>query len=204
MGLPVAFMNSITALGAMALQVFVNRMGSAYVAAYAACMKYAALFEQFGVSAGLTMLTFVGQNKGAGRYDRISKGVWQGLLLSVLINIPVAFVQIAFPGALAGIMLNDPVIIGYCESFLPILGICIFPLGWLFIYRFSVQGLGNTIVPMISGFLEVALRLIFGSWLGKRSFQGIAVSEVSAWIGAWVMIMMTYYIMMHRQKKAGN
>lgn len=200
MGLPVAFMNSITALGAMALQFFVNLMGSAYVAAYAACMKYAALFEQFGVSAGLTMLTFVGQNKGAGRYDRISKGVQQGLLLSVLINIPIAFVQIVFPGALAKIMLNDPVIIEYCESFLPILGICIFPLGWLFIYRFSVQGLGNTIVPMISGFLEVALRLIFGSWLGRRSFQGIAVSEVSAWIGAWLMIMTTYYLMMHRRK----
>lgn len=200
MGLPVAFMNSITALGAMALQFFVNLMGSAYVAAYAACMKYAALFEQFGVSAGLTMLTFVGQNKGAGQYERISKGVQQGLLLSVLINIPIAFVQIVFPGALAKIMLNDPVIIEYCESFLPILGICIFPLGWLFIYRFSVQGLGNTIVPMISGFLEVAMRLIFGSWLGRRSFQGIAVSEVSAWIGAWLMIMTTYYIMMHRHK----
>ena len=77
-GLPVALMNSVTAAGAMVLQYFVNLMGSAYVAAYSACMKFASLFEQFGMSVGLSMMTFVGQNKGAGKYDRIRTGVRQG------------------------------------------------------------------------------------------------------------------------------
>ena len=204
MGLPVALMNSITAAGGMVLQYFVNLMGSAYVASYSVCMKYAGLFEQFGVSAGLAMLTFVGQNSGAGRYDRISKGVKSGLLLSTVINVPIAFVQIFCPGLLARLMLNDPVPIGYCEIFLPVLGISFFPLGWLFIYRYSVQGLGNTFVPMLSGFLEVAMRFLVGMWLGRSSFRGVAIAEVSAWIGACIMIGITYYAMMRRSESEGR
>lgn len=200
-GLPVALMNSVTAAGVMVLQYFVNLMGSAYVAAYSACMKFASLFEQFGMSVGLSMMTFVGQNKGAGRYDRIRIGVRQGLMLSTLANIPISLLMIFMPGNLAKMLLTDSVIIGYCADFMPILGISFFALGWLFVYRYSVQGLGNTFIPMLSGVMEVIMRLIFGFWLGRNGFKGIAVSEVAAWIGAFVMLMATYYYLM-RGKRA--
>ena len=199
-GLPVAFMNSVTAAGGMILQYFVNVMGSAYVAAYSVCMKFASLFEQFGMSVGLAMLTFVGQNKGAGKYDRIKKGVWQGLALSTLVNIPIALVQIFFPAVLSRFMISDPATIGYASDFMPMLGISFFALGWLFVFRYSVQGLGNTLVPMFSGFLEVAMRLIFGFTLGRLSFTGIAVSEVSAWIGAFIMLAITYFVIISQQQ----
>ncbi len=197
-GLPVAFMNSITATGGMLLQYFVNMMGSSYVAAYSACMKFAGLFEQFGMSVGLSMMTFVGQNKGAEKYGRIRTGVRQGLILSVIINTPLVLLQVLFPSFLAKILLSDPEIIGYCTEFLPILGICLYALGWLFIYRYSVQGLGNTFIPMLSGILEVAMRLSFCLMIGRHSFRGIAISEVSAWIGAFFMLMITYYVLMNK------
>ncbi len=196
-GLPVAFMNSITATGGMLLQYFVNMMGSSYVAAYSACMKFAGLFEQFGMSVGLSMMTFVGQNKGAEKYDRIRTGVRQGLLLSVIINTPLVLLQVFCPGLLSGMLLSDPRIIGYCTEFLPILGISLYALGFLFIYRYSVQGLGNTFIPMLSGFLEVVMRLSFCMIIGRKSFRGIAVSEVSAWIGAFLMLMITYYVLIN-------
>jgi putative MATE family efflux protein len=201
-GIPVAFMNSITAAGGIILQYFVNLMGSGYVAAYSACMKFASLFEQFGMSAGLSMMTFVGQNMGAGKYDRIRKGVRQGLLLATILNIPLALVQILFPEQLARIFLSDPEIISYCKDFLPILGISLFALGWLFVYRYSVQGLGNTFVPMLSGALEVIMRLTVCFTVGRASFRGIALSEVSAWIGAFIMLMITYYVVMGLKSKA--
>jgi len=201
-GIPVAFMNSITAAGGIILQYFVNLMGSGYVAAYSACMKFASLFEQFGMSAGLSMMTFVGQNMGAGKYGRIRKGVRQGLLLATVLNIPLALVQILFPEQLARIFLSDPEIISYCKDFLPILGISLFALGWLFVYRYSVQGLGNTFVPMLSGALEVIMRLTVCFTVGRASFRGIALSEVSAWIGAFIMLMITYYVVMGLKSKA--
>ncbi|MCR5656912.1 MAG: MATE family efflux transporter [Butyrivibrio sp.] len=203
MGLPVAFMNSVTAAGGMILQYFVNLMGSAYVAAYSVCMKFAGLFEQFGMSVGLAILTFVGQNKGAAKYDRIKKGVMEGIALSIIVNIPLAVLQIVFPKVLAKVMLSDSTTISYCGEFMPILGISLFALGWLFIFRYAVQGLGNTVVPMFSGFLEVAMRLIFGFTVGRMSFRGIAVSEVSAWIGAFIMLAITYYVLMKNYKRKG-
>ncbi len=200
MGLPVAFMNSVTAAGAMILQYFVNVMGSTYVAAYSACMKFASLFEQFGVSAGLAILTFVGQNKGANEYHRIRVGVWQGIALSTIVNIPLVLIQLLIPGVISRLMLSAPETIDLCKDFMPILGAGFFALGWLFVFRYAVQGLGNTVIPMFSGFLEVLMRLIFGFTLGRISFVGIAISEIAAWIGAFLMLTITYFVLVRKQQ----
>ena len=196
MGFPVGFMNSVTAIGAMILQYFVNQMESGYIAAYSVCMKFAGLFEQIGVSVGLSVLTFVGQNFGAGKIDRIKKGVNSGLILATIVNLPLSSLMIFAPEQLTGLILNSPEYIGYCKEFLPILGICLYGLGWLFVYRYSVQGLGNTFVPMTSGFLEVAMRVGVGLVFARQSFRGVAYAEVSAWLGAFVMLMITYYVLM--------
>ena len=134
-------MNSVTAIGGMVLQVFVNQMGTAYVAAYAACMKVCGLFEQPGVTVGLALLTFTGQNYGAKKYDRIKSGVWAGVILSILVNLPFAALEIFVPKFLASLMLNDPTVISYTCIFLPLTGIALFPLGWLFVFRNACQGM---------------------------------------------------------------
>lgn len=191
LGIPVALMNSVTAMGTMLLQYFVNRMGSIYVAAYSVCMKYAGLFEQVGYAVGLSALTFTGQNYGAKKKDRILTGVREACLLSVIANLPVAVMEIFFSDRLAGLMVSSPEIIRLCTTFMPWLGVFLFPLGWLFIFRNACQGMGNTFLPMISGLVEVLMRLIFG-WAGQGSFTGIAIAEISAWTGAWIMLWISF------------
>lgn len=192
-GLPVAIMNSVTAFGAMILQYFVNAMGTAYVAAYAACMKLCSLFEQAGGAVGLAILTFTGQNYGACKIERISKGVRDGILLSILINIPISLVQLLFPEILTSLMLNDPIIISYTREFLLITGFGIFPLGWLFVTRNACQGMGKTFVPMLSGIVEVIMRVVNGILIvPKWGFTGVAFAEVSAWGAAAIMLIITY------------
>ena len=178
-GLPVAFMNSVTAVGGMVLQYFVNAMGTAYVAAYAASMKLCGLFEQ----------------AGALHYDRIKKGVRSGLILSILVNIPLSLMQLLIPEKLTSFMLTDPRIITHTREFLFVTGIAIFPLGFLFVFRNACQGMGHTFVPMLSGILEVAMRVVMAKFLVPRmQFQGVAIAEVSAWIAAAVMLMITYKV----------
>lgn len=194
-GLPVAVMNSVTAFGGMILQYFVNAMGTGYVAAYAACMKLCGLFEQAGGTVGLSILTFTGQNFGASRYDRIRQGVRNGLLLSVLVNIPLSLMMLFIPETLSSFMLSDPVIISYTRDFLLITGVALFPLGWLFVFRNACQGMGKTFVPMLSGILEVVMRVAMANLLVSRmAFHGVALAEVSAWIAASIMLMVTYEI----------
>ena len=199
MGIPVALMNSVTAAGTMLLQYFVNRMGSVYVAAYSVSMKYAALFEQVGYAVGLSGLTFAGQNFGAGRTDRIRTGMRQAAIISVIANIPIAILEIFFPAKLAGLMVSAPEVIEQCTVFMPWLGVFIFALGWLFVCRNACQGMGNTFLPMLSGVLEVAMRLTFG-WIGQGSFRGIAIAEISAWTGAWLMLWASYRYILAKAK----
>ena len=198
-GLPVAVMNSVTAVGGMVLQTFVNNMGTSYVAAYAACTKILGLFEQPANTVGLALLTFVGQNYGAGKKERIRTGIREGVILTILINIPLALMLLCIPEFLTSFMLNDASIISYTRDFLAVTGICLFPLGWLFVFRIGCQGMGHTFVPMLSGVLEVFLRVVMVKLLTPYlAFRGVALAEVSAWIGAWIMLMITYWIYQER------
>lgn len=199
-------MNSVTAVGGMVLQVFVNQMGTAYVAAYAACMKVCGLFEQPGITLGLALLTFTGQNYGAGKYDRIKQGVRAGVVLSVLVNVPFAALEIFCPKLLASLMLNDATVISYTCIFLPVTGVALFALGGLFVFRNACQGMGKTVLPMVSGIVEVAMRVMVVLLLAPRlAFRGVAFAEISAWVGAGFMLMMTYFFYQQRlSQKTGR
>ena len=178
---------------------FVNNMGTSYVAAYAACTKILSLFEQPANTVGLALLTFVGQNYGAGKKERIRTGIREGVILTILINIPLALMLLCIPEFLTSFMLNDASIISYTRDFLAVTGICLFPLGWLFVFRNGCQGMGHTFVPMLSGVLEVSLRVVMVKLLTPYlAFRGVALAEVSAWIGAWIMLMITYWIYQER------
>lgn len=201
MGLPVACMNSVTALGRMVLQYFVNQMGSVAVAAYAACNKITGLAQQPGQAVGLTLLTYVGQNLGAGRYDRIKQGVKRGLVLSILVNIPMTTLMIFAPKLLASIVLSEPDTISLTLQYFPIAGICMYFLGWLFVFRSSCQGMGQTVVPMFSGILEVIMRVGLVVLCGFLSgFYRIVTAEVAAWIAAWFMLMFTYFYLIKKER----
>ena len=64
----------------------------------------------------------------------------------------------------------------------------------LFIYRTTLQGLGDTVVPMVSGFVELALRIgaalllpmVIGYW-------GVYLAEIAAWIGAGIFLIIGCY-----------
>lgn len=193
-GLPVAFMNSVTAVGCMILQYFVNSLGTAYTAAYSASSKIVNIFGQPGTNLGFAMATFAGQNLGARRLDRIKDGMKKTLWISVLMNGILGLILILFPEQLASTMLSDPDIIVLSRKYIPISGIFLWILGFLFVYRSTLQGMGKTVVPMISGGVELGMRVICViATVRIIGFSGIAVAEVMAWVGAELMLMLYYY-----------
>lgn len=198
-GIPVAIMNSITASGCMVLQYFVNGMGEAYTAAYAAGVKLCVLFEQPCGAIGLSVLTYVGQNFGAQKIDRIKQGVRSGLILSLCINLPIAAVMMFASKFLASMLLTDATLISYTQTYLFVGGCAIAGLGFLFVFRSACQGMGNTIVPMTSGILEVLMRIgVSVAFVPLLQFTGVALAEISAWLGAWIMLMITYFVLISK------
>ena len=87
MGLPMGLQFSITAIGSMVMQACNNSLGSLYVAGYTAGDR----IEQFVmcpyVALSSSIATYVGQNFGAGKYDRIRKGVRDGFLMGLLYGV---------------------------------------------------------------------------------------------------------------------
>lgn len=202
-GLPVAFMNSVTAIGCMMLQYFVNKLGSDYTSAYSACSRLINLFDQTCITLGMAAATFVGQNMGAGRIDRIRTGVKSSVIISILMNVPLGIILGVLPAQLSSIMLNETEIIELTKLFLPVNGSFLWALGLLFIFRSSAQSMGHTLLPMCSGFLELALRAVFVNLLSpKFGFRGIAVADIAAWVGAMAMLAVYYlYVVKKTEKK---
>ena len=81
-GVPMALMNSITAVGCMVVQYFVNGLGVAYTSAYSACSKFINIFMAPAVTSGFAMSSFTSQNFGAKHYSRIKEGTKVCLAIS--------------------------------------------------------------------------------------------------------------------------
>lgn len=192
-GIPVAFMNSVTAIGCMILQSFVNALGTAYTSAFSATSKIINLLMQPGATLGMAVSTYVSQNLGAGRIDRIREGVKKTLLVSLILNVALGMIAVLFPKFLAGLMISEQEIIDLTPVYLQICGASIFIVGTLFVVRNVCLGLGRTFIPMISGFLELVMRVIpLVLFIDTLGFKAVAYAEVSAWIGAALIIFLDY------------
>ncbi len=198
-GVPMALMNSITAIGCMVVQYFVNGLGEAYTTAYAVCSRYVNFFIQPSCTAGYVMSSFTGQNHGAMRFDRIKKGLHVCVGIAVVNYILLGTVLFFFPEFLAGLMVNGSKPIQLIAQFLPPCGVMMLFINLLFVYRSGVQGLGKPLIPMLSGIMEMVMRIsviFFG--LGYFGFVTTAYADIAAWIGALAMNIIAYYVFVHR------
>ena len=203
LGLPVGIMNSITAIGGMILQGIVNGLGSTIVAAYTAGSKIFGLAEQPCNIIGLSLGTYVGQNLGAGRVDRIKVGVRRSILMVLIVDFFIGGTMILFGRQLTAVFVSgvEQAVIEASYPYLLCCGAMMWVLGLLFVYRFSLQSLGDTVVPMLSGALELILRISVVLVLSKvfnLGFLSICIAEVSAWFGAAALLCVTYYIRIHK------
>lgn len=187
-GVPMALMNSITAVGCMVVQYFVNGLGVAYTSAYSACSRFTNLFMQPACTAGFTMSSFTSQNYGAKKFDRIREGLKVCISIAFVSYVIFGSVMIFFPRALASIMLSGEEQIGLAGQYLPICGLMLFAVDFLFVFRSGVQGMGYPFIPMCSGILEMALRIsVIALFISGMGFRATALAEVFAWSGALLL-----------------
>lgn len=200
LGIPTAFQSSVTAIGVMVIQTTVNNFGSTIVAAYTAASKVEQLATQPAFTFGLAIATYTGQNLGAGKIDRIKLGVKKCILLSMVSCILACILVIVFGSALTQMFISDPnpaiinEVIEASRHYLIIVSVFFWALGLLFIYRNALQGLGNAKVPLMSGFLELVLRVAVAFTLSRYiGYTGICLASPIAWIGAAILLSSAYY-----------
>ena len=199
LGLPIGFQNFIISIGGLVLQGVVNAQGFIFMAGYSAASRLQGLIELAGTALSAAVGTFTGQNFGARRLDRVKLGLRKSVQIGTIMAVIVAAVVLIWGKPLLRLFIqDDPAIVEqvltYGHRFLIFMGSGLFALYMLFVYRSTLQGLGDTFVPMISGIVELFMRI--GSALLLPLFMGewgIYLSEIMAWAGAAVLLIWGYY-----------
>lgn len=198
-GLPMALMNSITAVGCMVVQYFVNGLGVSYTTAYTVCSKYINLFMQPGCTAGFAMSSFTSQNYGAGQYHRIRDGLHVCLRIAFIAYVTLGSLMVFIPETLAKIMLNTSEPIKLAVQFLPICGVMIIFVDCLFIFRSGCQAMGRPLIPMISGITEMIMRILAIKFLVDIvAFRATALAECAAWLSAFLLNFICFNIILRK------
>ena len=184
-GIPMALMNSITAVGCMVIQYFVNGLGVAYTSAYSACSKFINMFMQPACTAGFTMSSFTSQNYGAQKYSRIKEALRVCLTISFIAYLIFGSIMVFFPRQISALMLNGSEQTGLAAQYLPISGVMLIFVDFLFVFRSGVQGMSYPLIPMCSGILEMVLRIgVIIIFVPTTGFTATAWAEAAAWLGA--------------------
>ena len=195
--LPMAFQMSIIAIGSLILQFALNRLGPVSVAAYTAAQKIETIATMPMNSFGTAMATYSAQNYGAGRIDRIRKGVTQCILLSGTTSIVLGAVNILVGRQLTALFVSsqETEVIHLSHAYLIITGCCYLILALLFIYRFTLQGLGKSLVPTLAGAMELIMRTFSALILAQHfGYVGACLSNPLAWVGACIPLGIAYYV----------
>ena len=194
-GLPMGFQSSIIAIGAILLQAALNNLGATSVAAYTAASKIDQFATMPMMSFGMSMATFAAQNYGAKDFGRIRQGVRQCCMMSVAFSVVIGIVNILFGRYLTGVFVGaEPEVEALAQIFLNINGAMYFVLALLFVYRYTLQGLGQSMIPTIAGVVELCMRtfaaVVLAQYIG---FAGACLANPFAWIGACVPLGIAYY-----------
>lgn len=201
LGLPMGFQMSIIAIGSLTLQFALNSLGATSVAAVTAAQKIDSIATMPLNSLGAAMATYSAQNYGAQRLDRIRTGVFQCALISVGISILMGAVNFFAGDELTAIFVGkgETEVLSLAKIYLCINGTLYWVLALLFVYRFTLQGLGDSVTPTIAGVMELLMRAGAALFLvGPFGFTGAVAANPLAWIGACIPLGFAYYRLMNR------
>ena len=184
-GVPMGLQYSITGIGSLVLQFAVNGLGATVVAGVTAAQKIMQFTGCPFDTLGQTMAPYSGQNLGAGKYDRIRKGLkivigitWVWCLLVVIVSYTIVPVFIKMVTG----TYNDK-IVDTATLYLKVNTILYFVCTIICIMRNALQGIGDTKTPVISSSIElitkVAVAVMLTPYMG---YMAIIIAEPVSWV----------------------
>jgi len=209
LGAPVAAKNVIITLGGITVQSIVNGFGVVFIAGFTATGKLYGLLEIAAISYGYAVTTYVGQNYGAGQPERIRRGMRAAVLLSLLTSALIAVLMLLLGRWITMLFISaeDPAQAAAAGNiayrYLAIMS-CSLPLLYLlYAYQSALQGLGNSVIPMVSGLVELVIRVVFSIVVGMvGAREEIFFSDTVSWFCASALLCAAYYIDMKRRFSA--
>jgi putative MATE family efflux protein len=195
-GLPTGLQHTFVSLGMAVVQVIVNLFGTNVIAAYAAASRLDSLATLPAMNFGMALSTFVGQNIGAGKTERIKSGLKSTLIMSSAVSLAGTFIMIFFGRYLIQLFVRytESEVIRIGSEYLVIVGSFYVVFSAMFSINGVMRGAGDTIVPMLITFLSlwmvrIPVAYFLSSGIGE---SGIWWAIPIGWITGTILAFLYY------------
>lgn len=194
LGIPSAIQQMLFSFGNIALQSLVNSYGSSAMAAFGAGLRIESFISLPIINLGAAVSTFVAQNKGAKKFDRITNGLKYSIYISIVMAISIAILFSLFAKELIMMFNSDSEVLQIGSRYLNTIGpffifICI-----SFMLTSAIKGAGNAIFPLISSIISLWLARIPGSYFFSNllGVYGIWIGIPIGWIIGFIVTLIYY------------
>lgn len=185
-GFSMGFMNSLINIGSVALQGAINSLQDTnYIVAHTAARKITEVFMLPFSVFGTTMATFCGQNLGAGKNDRIKKGLWRVIWITWAWCAGMIILAYTVAPVLVHLITDTTQVkvIATASLYLRMNTILYFIPAVICILRNAMQGIGDSITPVISSSLELLCKVLVAVLLTPYlGYWAIIWSEPISWV----------------------
>lgn len=184
-GCSMAFMSSLVQFGTVMLQTAINGLGQDIIVAHTAARKVTEIFMMAFSITGATMCTFTGQNLGAGKYDRIRKGLFGALaFLAFWVLFVILLANTISEELIRMITGSDNIsVLKTGASYLKFDTMFYMVAACVTLFRNVLQGLGNHITPIVSSLVELVGKVVFAKLMVPRiGYFGVILAEPIVWI----------------------
>ena len=193
-GLPTGIQNMVISFSNVLVQSSVNGYGASAMAGFGAYMKIDGFNIMPVMSFSMAATTFVGQNYGAGKIQRVKKGIWVTLAMEILYTLTTGFLLMTFSDPLLKMFSSDPSVVNFGKLAMKYFCPFYFLLGILHGLAGTVRGTGKTIPPMV--ILLISLCLFRILWVQLilpcfGSIEGVFILYPVSW--AFGMVLMILY-----------
>ena len=202
-GLPAALQTCLISFSNVFIQKYINMFGSDAIAGLGAAQKVDAFASMPTQSISLTMTTYVSQNLGARKPERVREGIKVGHIITLVSIAMIVIPSYIFSGSLIRLFNKDPEVVRYGVGMMHIILPLYFTLGINSVYCGVVRGYGHSrAVMLISLFSMVFLRQIY-LHVAMNIFHSINVVNYGypfAW-AICALLIYTYYLIAIKSKE---
>lgn len=163
-GLPTGLQQTFVAVGMLALYKVVNIFGTTVIAAYAVAMRIDSFASLPAMNFSAALSAFVGQNIGAGKLERVDRGLKATLKMTALISVGVSVIAFLFSTAIMKVFTTDMEVVQAGREYLLIVSGFYIIFSTMFVYNGVLRGAGDTIIPMFVTLFSLWVVRIPLSW----------------------------------------
>ena len=196
-GLSMGLMGCIVNIGTVVLQGAINELGTKIVAAHTAGRRVFDIIMVVIYTIGFAMTTYVSQNMGAKRYDRIRQGVRHALIIVSIETTLIIVGTYLFANPVITWIANttDAVVVENGVMYMKVGVWFFYVLGPLFVLRCTLQGMGRKIVPVVSSFLEMLMKIMSAALLVPAlGYFGVSLTEPFSWVVMTIPLIIAYLL----------